>query len=53
LAATWAAGLGGLWPAGNPFTGRSTGANRRDAAAKDIDHLIGAEERFQLMMMRQ
>jgi hypothetical protein len=24
-----------------------------DAAAKDVDHLIGAEERFNLMMMRQ
>jgi hypothetical protein len=24
-----------------------------DAAAKDVDHLIGAEERFKLVMARQ
>jgi hypothetical protein len=24
-----------------------------DAAAKDVDHMIGAEERFQLAMARQ
>jgi hypothetical protein len=24
-----------------------------DAAAKDVDHMIGAEERFKLLMARQ
>jgi arylsulfatase len=41
-------------PRGNDFTGKINWVQIDvDAAAKDVDHLIGAEERFQLMMMRQ
>jgi multidrug resistance efflux pump len=41
-------------PRGNAFTGKIDWVQIDiDAAAKDADHMIGAEERFQLMMMRQ
>ena len=41
-------------PRGNAFTGKVNWVQIDvDAAAKDVDHLIGAEERFQVMMMRQ
>ena len=39
-------------PRGNAFTGK-LGSNRRRCGGEEVDHLIGAEERFQLMMMRQ
>ena len=35
------------------FTGRSVGADRHDAAAEDMDHLIGPEERLRVAMARQ
>jgi hypothetical protein len=41
-------------PRDNTFSGKVNWVQIDvDAAAKDVDHLIGAEERFQLMMMRQ
>jgi arylsulfatase len=41
-------------PRGNSFNGKVNWVQIDvDAAAKDVDHLIGTEERFQLMMMRQ
>lgn len=41
-------------PRGNAFSGKINWVQIDvDAAAKDVDHLIGADERFQLMMMRQ
>ena len=39
-------------PRGNAFTGK-LGSNRRRCGGEEVDRLIGAEERFQLMMMRQ
>jgi hypothetical protein len=41
-------------PRGNAFNGKINWVQIDiDAAAKDLDHLIGAEERFQLAMARQ
>jgi hypothetical protein len=41
-------------PRGNAFTGKVNWVQIDiDAAAKDVDHLIGAEERFHLAMARQ
>ena len=41
-------------PRGNAFNGKVNWVQIDiDAAAKDVDHMIGAEERFQLMMARQ
>jgi hypothetical protein len=41
-------------PRGNAFTGKINWVQIDvDAAAKDVDHLIGADERFQLLMMKQ
>jgi hypothetical protein len=41
-------------PRGNAFTGTIKWVQIDiDAAAEDIDHTIGAEERFQLAMARQ
>jgi hypothetical protein len=41
-------------PRGNAFSGKVKWVQIDiDAAAKDVDHMIGAEERFQLAMARQ
>jgi hypothetical protein len=41
-------------PRGNEFSGKVNWVQIDiDAAAKDVDHKIGAEERFQLAMARQ
>jgi hypothetical protein len=41
-------------PRGNDFNGRVKWVRIDiDAAAKDVDHLVGAEERFQLIMAKQ
>jgi arylsulfatase len=41
-------------PRGNEFSGNVKWVQIDiDAAAKDVDHFIGADERFKLMMMRQ
>ena len=41
-------------PRGNGFSGTITWVQIDiDAAAKDVDHAIGAEERFQLAVARQ
>jgi len=41
-------------PRGNEFSGKVNWVRIDiDAAAKDDDHMIGAEERFQLAMARQ
>jgi arylsulfatase len=39
---------------GNEFTGKVKWVQiDTDAAAKDVDHMIGAEERFMVAMARQ
>jgi arylsulfatase len=39
---------------GNEFSGKVNWMQSDvDAAAKDLDHMIGAEERFRLVMARQ
>jgi len=41
-------------PRGNAFSGKIAWVQIDiDAAAKDVDHMIGAEERFRLAMARQ
>jgi arylsulfatase len=41
-------------PCGNDFSGKVKWVQIDiDAAAKDVDHMIGAEERFKLLMARQ
>jgi arylsulfatase len=41
-------------PRGNEFNGKVKWVQIDvDAAAKDVDHMIGAEERFQIAMARQ
>jgi arylsulfatase len=41
-------------PRGNAFTGKVNWARIDvDAAAKDVDHMIGAEERFKILMAKQ
>ena len=41
-------------PRGNEFTGKVNWVQIDiDAAVKDVDHMVSAEERFQLAMARQ